>query len=144
MYKINITKLIKTWKNLKNRDVSMNELKPKKGTKVKMVAEGIFQGEEEDMTKPPKWFINFEIKINKKITRLNENFETKPPKWFINFEIKINKRLDAIEKDIVIMKKDIVIMKKDIVNIKKDIVNIKKDITAMKNTPTMKKELKLI
>ena len=94
----------------------MNELKPKKGTKVKMIAEGIFQGEEEDMTKPPKWFINFEIKINKKITRLNENFETKPPKWFINFEIKINKRLDKIEKDI----------------------------TAMKNTPTMKKELKLI
>ena len=130
MYKINITKLIKTWKNLKNRDVSMNELKPKKGTKVKMIAEGIFQGEEEDMTKPPKWFINFEIQINKKITRLNENFETKPPKWFINFEIKINKRLDKIEKDIV--------------NIEKDIVNIEKDITAMKNTPTMKKELKLI
>ena len=68
----------------------MNELKPKKGTKVKMVAKGIFQGEEEDMTKPPKWFINFEIKINK--------------------------RLD----------------------------NIEKDITAIKNTPTMKKELKLI
>ena len=56
MYKINFSKLTKMWKNLKNRDVLTNELKPKKGTKVKMIAEGIFQGEEEDMTKPPKWF----------------------------------------------------------------------------------------
>ncbi len=52
MYKINFSKLTKMWKNLKNRDVLTNESKPKKGTKVKMIAEGIFQGEEEDMTKP--------------------------------------------------------------------------------------------
>ena len=50
----------------------MNQLEPKKGTKVKMIVEGIFQGEA-DMTKPLKWFTNwsenFENRINKKFAK---------------------------------------------------------------------------
>ncbi len=172
MFIINFSKLIKIWRNSKNRIVSVNKLEHEKDDDVEIKIKGKFKGEEEDMSKPPKWFKEFETKINKKITRLNENFENKTPKWFkdwnqktfIPFKEKVEKDIIImkqeiveikkdivvmkkdivnIKKDIVVMKKDITVMKKDIVVMKKDIVNIKKDITAMKNTPTMKKELGL-
>ena len=172
MFIINFSKLIKIWRNSKNRIVSVNKLEHEKDDDVKIIVEGKFKGKEEDVSKPPKWFKEFETKINKKITKLNENFENKTPKWFkdwnqktfIPFKEKVEKDIIIMKQEIVEIKKDIVVMKKDIVNIKKDIiimkqeiveikkdivvmkkdiVVMKKDITAMKNTPTMKKELGL-
>ena len=151
MFIISFTKLIKIWRNSKNRIVSVNKLEHEKDDDVEITIKGKFKGGEEDMSKPPKWFKEFETKINQKITRLNENFENKTPKWFkdwnqktfIPFKEKVEKDIIIMKQEIVEIKKDIVNIKKDIVIMKKDIVNIKKDINAMKNTPTMKKELGL-
>ena len=136
MFIITFTKLIKISRNLKNRIISINRLEPEDDD-VEIKIKGKFKRKEEDMSKPPKWFKEFETKINKKITKLNENFENKTPKWFKDWNQKTF--IPFKEK----VEKDIIIMKQEIVEIKKDIVVIKKDINTMKNTPTMKKELGL-
>ena len=118
MFIINFSKLIKISRNLKNRIISINKLEHEKDDDVEITVKG-----EEDMSKPPKWFKEFETKINKKITRLNENFENKTPKWFKDWNQKTFIPFkEKVEKDIAVMKQEIV---------------------AIKNTPTVKRELGL-
>ena len=100
MFIINFSKLIKIWRNSKNRIVSVNKLEHEKDDDVKIIVEGKFKGKEEDVSKPPKWFKEFETKINKKITRLNENFENKTPKWFKHWENKINKKIAKLNENL--------------------------------------------
>ena len=123
MFIINFSKLIKISRNLKNRIISVNKLEHEKDDDVEITVKGKFKEEQEDMSKPPKWFKEFETKINKKITRLNENFENKTPKWFKDWN----------QKTFIPFKE----------KVEKDIAVMKKDIAVIKNTPTIKRELGL-
>ena len=123
MFIITFTKLIKISRNLKNKIISINKLELENDDDVEITIKGKFERKEEDMSKPPKWFKEFETKINQRITKLDENFENKTPKWFKDWN----------QKTFIPFKE----------KVEKDITAMKKDITAIKNTPTMKRELGL-
>ena len=84
----------------------------------------------------------------------NKN-EYKPKNQFeallMNQFTNINNRLDNIEQDVSILKQDISelkqdvsILKQDVSELKQDVSELKQDVNKIKNTPTMKKELKLV
>ena len=77
----------------------------------------------------------------------NQN-EYKPKNQFealvINQFTNINNRLDNIEQDVSELKQDVSILKQDVSILKQDVNELKQDVNKIKNTPTMKKELKLV
>ncbi|MBR4025754.1 MAG: hypothetical protein IKJ03_02240, partial [Mycoplasmataceae bacterium] len=77
----------------------------------------------------------------------NKN-EYKPKNQFeallINQFTNMNNRLDNIEQDVSILKQDISELKQDVSILKQDVSELKQDVNKIKNTPTMKKELKLV
>ena len=84
----------------------------------------------------------------------NKN-EYKPKNQFealiINQFTNINNRLDNIEQDVSELKQDVSelkqdvsILKEDVSELKQDVSELKQDVNKIKNTPTMKKELKLV
>ena len=77
----------------------------------------------------------------------NKN-EYKPKNQFealiINQFTNINNRLDNIEQDVSELKQDVSILKQDVSILKQDVSELKQDVNKIKNTPTMKKELKLV
>ncbi len=116
MHKINFTKFKKIFKNLKNRNNSINKSQLENDSEVKIITKGIFEQPEEDATEPPKWFIelidniennidqnivklynNVESKIKESIIKVSNNVENKireeTIEWFNNFENKINKQI---------------------------------------------------
>ena len=77
----------------------------------------------------------------------NKN-EYKPKNQFealvINQFTNINNRLDNIENRLDNIEQDVNELKQDVSILKQDVSILKQDVNKIKNTPTMKKELKLV